>query len=200
MPRLARAASSLAVLVLPACAGADLSAPSASSPGTPREATGAAVLALHEDACFDDTAADVTVTFARGRDVESESADGAYDHAACRHHYVVDVAGVADHGLAIGAGATGIELASKDWCEGFWSEHEARACVGKPCAWAELGAWSERAEWHAGDATSAGHCERVSTGSPPELAPGHGFSRVRVVSQGGWVYWYKPVFVRFAAH
>lgn len=193
-------AAVLTALLLPACAGADMGAPGPAEPrleGPVREDRSA----LREDACFTDVSADKTLAVSeRGYTFETGVADGKYDHPGCPHSWIVDVTDTAGTALSIASGASAVDGANRDWCEGFWSESEVRGCLATPCTWAPFASWSERAKWHAGKGGSSGSCERVITGESAELPSTHRFEKLRVVTQAGWVYWYQGASVRVTTH
>ncbi len=177
---------------LPACAGADLSAPGATGP---HGEIGSVESSLREDACWATARPDVKLPIGEsGRTFEAETTSGAYGHQGCAHAWIVEATSTLDKKLLLSGGVLGVDGASQDWCEGFWSESEARGCAGTPCTWLPLGAWSERAKWRPGASGSEGSCERVITGTLPELASDHGFTKIRIVTQAGWVYWYHGAY------
>ena len=189
--RLAAIAGALA-----GCAGADLSAPGVSEPRAPGE-VGSERSSLREDTCWTEAPPDKPMSVGMaGQSVETESTGGSYGHPGCLHSWIVEATNTLDKSLLVAGGVLGVEGADQDWCEGFWSEHEARGCSSTPCVWTRLGSWSERAKWRAGKGSSPGTCERVITGTLPELGSDHGFRKVRIVTQAGWVYWYHAAYAR----
>lgn len=188
--------ASVTAAVLAAC-GADGFGPgSAAYPEQPADLAGSARAAIHEAACWTDGTPDATVAVGASGDFDVQSSDGVYGHGACSNRFVVEGTGVDGKSVAVSAGSTAIPRAGKEWCEGYWSENEAQGCRGTPCTWTHLGSWSERAKFRGEADGSIGRCERVISGAPPELASDHGFSKIRVVTQSGWVYWYRPAYVR----
>ncbi|HVW27421.1 MAG TPA: hypothetical protein VHC69_18785 [Polyangiaceae bacterium] len=181
--------------VLPACAGADLSSPGVEGPRVQGNVESARS-ALREDTCWTDAQPDATIRVGEAGSFETESKDGTYDHASCSHAWIVEATDTLDKRLLVGAGAAGLAAANQDWCEGFWSENEAMGCRGAPCTFVPLGSWSERAKWHARTSAAPGFCESVVTGAPPDLASDHGFSKLRIVTEAGWVYWYQGAYAR----
>jgi hypothetical protein len=182
--------------VLPACAGADLSAPGVTGPRIQGDVESTRS-ALREDTCFTDAEPDATIRIGKaGESFEAESKDATYDHAGCAHAWIFEATDVLDKRLLVTGGATGIDATNDDWCEGFWSENEAMGCRGTPCMWIPLGSWSERAKWHPRTSAAPSYCERSITGAPPDLASRHGFMKVRIVTEAGWVYWYQRAYAR----
>ena len=164
------------VCVLPACAGADMGSPGAADPRGPGGDVATSQNELREDACWA-AAPDRTIAVGGAHlAYDAKSPGGAYDHAGCPHSFVVDATNTLGRSVLVTGGARAIDTASEDWCEGFWSESEARGCSTTPCAWDYLGSWSERAKWRPATASSPGVCERAVTGLLPS-------SRARTVSR-----------------
>jgi hypothetical protein len=177
---------------LSACAGADLSTPGVAGP---HGEVASAESSLREDACWTNARPDAKLAIGEsGQTFEAETASGSYDHPGCPHSWIVEATSTLDKKLLLAGGVVGIDGAGQNWCEGFWSESEARGCTSAPCTWAPIGAWSERAKWHPGTSSSPGSCERVVAGALPELPGDHGFTKVRIVTQAGWVYWYHGAY------
>jgi hypothetical protein len=183
--------------VLAACGADGFGSGSAAYPEESADPAGSARAALHQPACWKD-GADATIAVGASGDFGAQSSDGGYGHGACSHRLVVEGTGIDGKSVAVFAGSTAIPNAGKEWCEGYWSENEAQGCRGTPCTWTPLGAWSERARFRTEADGSRGRCERVISGAPPELAGDHGFSKIRVVTQSGWVYWYRPAYTRIS--
>jgi hypothetical protein len=175
-----------------ACAGADLSAPGA---GGPHGEVGNVESSLREDTCWTEAQSDADLWIGgRGQVFEAETAAGSYDHPGCSHSWIVEASNTLDKKVLVSGGVLGIDGAGKDWCEGYWSESEARGCSTTPCTWSPISVWSERAKWHPATRSSSGSCEHVVTGTLPDLASDHGFKKIRIVTQAGWVYWYHAAY------
>lgn len=179
--------------VLPAC-GADAPGPgSAPIPGP--EDVDVVEQPLFEPTCWTSTLPDAIV------DVHStqggypvSSANASYGHTSCPHQFVVDFQLLGGHSFRVSAEPTSQGGANSDWCPGFWETTKVRGWTGSQ--WVDLDYYQEAGLYTGGLFFFPTCTESVTAGQFPPVHPKtHGFTAIRVVTQGGFANTYQPVSV-----
>ena len=183
--------------VLPAC-GPD--ATGSSDELNPRpDDVGVVEQPLFELACWTQAGASATISVNNEQTNYSVSSpNGSYGQSSCPNQYVVDVNNVAGRSFEVLARPTAQWTTPAQFCPGFWEK--TRVWGWKPgTGWQAVDYWEEVGQWVSPWPFGFGlpYCgDSITAGSAPRSHPAnHGFSSLRVVTQGGFTTTYQPVTV-----
>lgn len=182
------------VSVLPAC-GPDARGANEEPITKPDDVQGVQQAVL-ESTCWTSTVLDdASITASGGAHLYSvASPDASYNHTTCPSQYIVDVFGISGKGFQVDAAPTGQPSANQDWCSGFWGLTKVKGWTGGQ--WVDVDYWQETGRYY-WPIIAGNFChESVTAGQAPRYhAANHGFSMLRIVTQGGFAASLQPVSV-----
>ena len=185
------------VALLCASCGPDAAGSSEASDSTPED-IGTLQQAFLESSCWTQASANATINVVPGQtSYPVTSPNASYGQPACPNQYVVDVTGVQGRTFSAYATPAALQGAGPDWCTGFWGITKVMGwkptlCAQPPCnGWSQVDYWSEVGSIN----PFVGVCStRLTDGTWPGLHPAnHGFTRLRIVTTGGFATTYQQV-------